>query len=117
MLRRWNFNVIWIAILILLAARAETFSQVSQDSDSAKYKKFLARNGFNPEDILADKIQDLSLSSHPIGEDAPVSEETLKTLAESLRREQLRASALEADLYVLQIDYDTLIKMKTSSAS
>lgn len=85
--------------------------------ENAKYKKFLARNGFNPEDILADKIQDLSLSSHPIGEDAPVSEETLKTLAESLRREQLRASALEADLYVLQIDYDTLIKMKTSSAS
>ena len=41
MLKRWNFKIVLIIIMILLGARVETFSQASQNSDSAKFKRFL----------------------------------------------------------------------------
>jgi hypothetical protein len=41
MLKQWNFKIVFIIILILFGNKGEIFSQVSQNSDSAKYKKFL----------------------------------------------------------------------------
>jgi hypothetical protein len=41
MLKRWNFKIELVIILILLGFRAETFCQVKQNFDSAKYKRFL----------------------------------------------------------------------------
>lgn len=41
MLKQWNFKIVLVIMLILLSSRVETFSQILQNSDSVKYKKFL----------------------------------------------------------------------------
>ncbi len=41
MLKQWNFKIVLIIVLILLGNKAETLSQVLQNSDSAKDKRFL----------------------------------------------------------------------------
>jgi len=40
-LKQLNFKIVGIIILLMLAAGVKTFGQVSQNSDSARYKKFL----------------------------------------------------------------------------
>lgn len=41
MLKLLNFKIVWIILLIVFVPEVEAFSQVSQKSDSAEYKRFL----------------------------------------------------------------------------
>lgn len=76
------------------------------------FRKFIEYSGLSVEDILSDKFPKLEIGSKALNHDAEGNEQTLHTLAESLRSEQMRAKELEADLYVLQIDYDDLLKQQ-----
>jgi len=77
-------------------------------------RKFLERNGLNTEDILMEKTTTLPAAdtTYEPSQNSEESAKTLQTLVDSLRAEQIRAANLEADLYVLQIDYDVLLNNK-----
>jgi len=78
--------------------------------ENRKLKKYIERNGLNITDILLDQGPDLTLATNSQNSEAVTEERTLQTLVDTLRVEQKRSSALEADLYVLQIDYDALLE-------
>lgn len=83
--------------------------------ENMKFRKFLERNGLSVEDILSEKTTRLNLNTTTSEASDSETELTLHTLVESLRAEQIRAASLEADLYVLQIDYDDIIKSLDSN--
>ena len=78
--------------------------------ENRQFRKFLELNGLNVNDVLSDDMPAINLATESSDKDSTVNETTLQTLTESLRAEQKRAANLEANLYVLQIDYDNLIK-------
>lgn len=74
-------------------------------------RKFLERNGLDVEDVLSTKTTVWPVAETRVNDAEALTEsvETVQTLVESLRAEQIRSASLEADLYVLQIDYDDLL--------
>ena len=83
--------------------------------ENMKFRRFLERNGLSVEDVLSEKTTLLNLNTPPSEANDSETELTLHTLVDSLRAEQIRAASLEADLYVLQIDYDDIIKSSESN--
>lgn len=81
--------------------------------ENMKLKNFIERNGLNVSDILSDTSEDLTLPTNSDSSHSSTEEQTLQSLAQSLRAEQKRSLGIEGDLYVLQIDYDALLKLST----
>ncbi|MDA8707874.1 hypothetical protein N9M10_00720 [Hellea sp.] len=79
--------------------------------ENKQLRKFLERHGISPNDVIVNE-------SEVDGEGLDLVENILpntdlevafKSIATSLKDEQKRARQLEASLYVLQIDYNTLL--------
>ncbi|WP_026940675.1 hypothetical protein [Hellea balneolensis] len=79
--------------------------------ENKQLRKFLKRHGIDPKDVISSEndvdAEDLEFVQK-ILPDTDL-EVAFKTVATSLREEQKRAAALEASLYVLQIDYNHLL--------
>ncbi len=78
--------------------------------ENRKLREFVEINGLNVSDLLSDKAHDLRVVAKASDTSSEISETTLNSLAESLRIEQNRFADLQADLYVLQMDYDNLLQ-------
>lgn len=78
--------------------------------ENRQFRKFLETNGLKSEDVLSGKTQTLDVRTEEDKNDLVPNEQTIQTMVDSLRAEQIRSGNLETDLYVLQIDYDDLLK-------
>lgn len=78
--------------------------------ENRRLREFVEVNGLNVSDLLSDKNHDLRIAPKVSEPSSDIPEATLNSLAESLRIEQNRFADLQADLYVLQMDYDDLLK-------
>ena len=78
--------------------------------ENRKLREFVELNGVDSADILAKNGTIAKLIQKPIETSSDNCGATLESLAKSLRVEKNRFAELLAEQYILQIDYDNLLK-------
>jgi hypothetical protein len=77
--------------------------------ENRQFRKFLEHNGLDAQDIISEKttMNIYSNATPPLPDNE---QDAINTLTKSLTLEKKRNAVIEADLYVLQIDYDNLLR-------